>query len=68
MKPLLPPSLDGKAFISGSSERWAQAAVAAGTDPDAAGAAARRTTAFYTGESAEAYLMHVSNANTALGL
>ena len=49
----LATSPDGKAFIAGSSERWAQAAVAAGTDPDAARAAARRTTAFYTGESAE---------------
>ena len=41
----------GRAFITGSSERWGQAAVAAGTDPRAARAAARRTTAFYTGES-----------------
>ena len=44
-------SPDGKAFIAGSSERWGQAAAAAGTEPDAADAAARRTTAFYTGES-----------------
>ena len=44
-------SRDGKAFIEGSSERWRQAAVAAGADPDAAHAAARRTTALYTGES-----------------
>ena len=42
----------GKAFVTGSSERWGQAAVAAGADPDAARAALRRTTAFYTGESA----------------
>ncbi len=49
----LATSPDGKAFIAGSSEGWAQAAVAAGTDPDGARAAARRTTAFYTGESAE---------------
>ena len=42
----------GKAFIAGSSEGWGQAAVAAGTAPDAARAAVRRTTAFYTGESA----------------
>ncbi len=47
-------SPDGKAFIAGSSEAWAQAAIAAGTDPAAAHAAARRTTAFYTGESDEA--------------
>ena len=46
-------SPEGKAFITGSSERWGQAAVVAGTDSDAAGAAARRTTAFYTGESAQ---------------
>ena len=45
-------SRDGKAFITGSSEGWRQAAVAFGTDPGAARAAARRTTAFYTGESA----------------
>ena len=43
-------SPDGKAIISGSSEAWGQASVAAGTD--AARAAADRTTAFYTGEPA----------------
>ena len=43
----------GKAFISGSSDDWARAAIAAGTEPDAAQAAARRTTAFYTGEAVE---------------
>ena len=43
----------GKAFITGSSQGWAHAAVAAGTDPEIAGAAAKRTTAFYTGESAD---------------
>ena len=47
-------SPDGKALIAGSSEGWQRAAVAAGTDPAAARAAARRTTAFYTGESDEA--------------
>ena len=46
-------SRDGKSFITGSSVRWEHAAVAAGTDPGAARAAARRTAAFYTGESAE---------------
>ena len=46
-------SPDGKAFIAGSSEAWGKAAIAAGTDPGAARAAAGRTTAFYTGESAE---------------
>ena len=45
-------SPEGKAFITGSSEAWGQASVAAGTDPDAASAAVGRTTAFYTGESA----------------
>ena len=45
-------SSDGKAFIAGSSELWGQGAVAAGTAPDVACKAARRTTAFYTGESA----------------
>lgn len=46
-------SPDVKAFISGSTQGWAQAAIAAGDDPDAAHAAARRTAAFYTGESVE---------------
>ena len=45
-------SPDGKAFITGSSQAWGQAAVAAGTDPGAATAAVRGTTAFYTGETA----------------
>ncbi len=49
----LATSPDGKAFITGSNEGWAQAAIAAGTDPSAASAASKRTTAFYTGESAE---------------
>ena len=47
-------SPDGRVFIAGSSDGWAQAAVAAGADPDSARAAARRTTAFYTGETVEA--------------
>ena len=47
-------SPDGRAFIIGSSEGWEQAAVANGTDPGAARSRARRTTAFYTGESVEA--------------
>ena len=46
-------SPDGRALISGSSERWGQAAVDAGAEPDAAREAAKRTTAFYTGESAD---------------
>ena len=45
-------SPDGKAFITGSSESWGQASIAAGMDPDNALAAARRTTGFYTGEPA----------------
>lgn len=45
-------SAAGQAFIAGSSEGWERAAVAAGEDPGAARAAARRTTAFYTGEPA----------------
>ena len=46
-------SPDGKAFITGSSEGWEQAAIGFGTDPGAARSRARRTTAFYTGESPE---------------
>ncbi len=46
-------SPEGRAFITGSSEGWERAAVAAGEDPAAARAAARRTAAFYTGEPAE---------------
>ena len=45
-------SPEGRAYISGSSDGWAQASIAAGTDPDAATAAATNTTAFYTGDSA----------------
>ena len=44
-------SRDGKALIVGSSERWGEAAVGGGEDPEAARVAARRTAAFYTGES-----------------
>jgi uncharacterized protein YndB with AHSA1/START domain len=40
---------DGRAFIRQSSERWRDASIAAGTDSDAARAAADRTTAAYTG-------------------
>ena len=43
-------SPEGRAFIRGSSEVWAQAAIVAGTEPEVANAAAGRTTAFYTGE------------------
>ena len=43
-------SPEGRAFIAGSSKSWAESAIAAGTDPGGANAAAGRTTAFYTGE------------------
>ena len=46
-------SRDGRVFMAGSSEAWGDAAVAAGAQRDVARAAARQTTAFYTGESAE---------------
>ncbi|ADB49907.1 SRPBCC family protein [Conexibacter woesei] len=40
---------EGRRFMTLSSERWRDASVAAGTDAEAARAAAERTTAFYTG-------------------
>jgi uncharacterized protein YndB with AHSA1/START domain len=43
---------EGRAFAGHSSERWAEASIAAGTEPEAAKAAAARTTDFYTGEPA----------------
>ncbi len=43
-------SPDGKAFITGSSNAWAQAAIDTGTVPETARQAARQTTAFYTGQ------------------
>ena len=42
-------SEEGKRFMSVSSERWAEANIAAGTDEAAANAAAARVTATYTG-------------------
>jgi uncharacterized protein YndB with AHSA1/START domain len=42
-------SEDGRRFMTLSSDRWYEASVAAGTDKDAARAAADRTTAAYTG-------------------
>lgn len=45
---------EGKAFITHSSEVWRDASAAAGTDADAARAAAARTTAFYTGAESPA--------------
>jgi uncharacterized protein YndB with AHSA1/START domain len=41
---------EGRAFVETSSERWADASIAAGDDPDAARAAQQATTAFYTGD------------------
>ena len=46
-------SPEGSAFIVGSSAAWGRAAVEAGADAEAADAAARRTAAFYTGETEE---------------
>ena len=46
-------SPDGRAFTVGSSEGWGRAAAEAGEDPDVAAASARRTAAFYTGESVD---------------
>ena len=43
---------DGREFTRRSSEGWAEASIAFGTDPDEAHAAAARTTGFYTGEPA----------------
>ena len=40
----------GKALLTGSSKAWGEASVSSGTDAEAARAAARRTTGFYTGE------------------
>ena len=44
-------SPEGIAFITGSSDAWAKAAINAGTDPEKAQAAADQTTAFYTGQT-----------------
>jgi uncharacterized protein YndB with AHSA1/START domain len=43
-------SEEGRAFNRLSSERWTEASIAAGTDPDAARAAGARTTDAYTGQ------------------
>jgi len=42
---------DGRAFVTGSSEGWAEAWIAAGADPDEAKAAAKRVESFYTGQA-----------------
>ncbi len=44
-------SSDGRAFITGSSEGWVQAAIEAGEEPEKARGAGRRTSAFYMGVS-----------------
>jgi len=41
-------SPEGLRFVTGASTAWGEASVAAGTDPEAARAAAERTTAAYT--------------------
>lgn len=46
-------STEGKTFMTSSSLRWRQAAVAAGEDLSVAVAAEKLTTAFYTGEESE---------------
>jgi len=43
---------EGRAFVRLASERWAEASIAAGTDPAEARAAAARVTDAYTGEPA----------------
>jgi uncharacterized protein YndB with AHSA1/START domain len=43
---------DGRRLFRLASEGWAEASIAAGTDPEEARAAAGRTTDFYTGEPA----------------
>jgi uncharacterized protein YndB with AHSA1/START domain len=43
---------EGRHFTSLSSERWAEASIAAGTDAEAAQAAAARATDFYSGQPA----------------
>jgi uncharacterized protein YndB with AHSA1/START domain len=42
-------SQEGRTFVTTCSELWCEAAIAAGAQPDAARAAAQRTTAFYLG-------------------
>jgi uncharacterized protein YndB with AHSA1/START domain len=46
-------SAEGRAFVAASSEAWRKANVAFGTPENAAREAALRTTAFYTGKSAD---------------
>jgi len=44
---------EGRAFIRQSGDGWCAASIASGTDAAAAQAAAERTRAFYTGDTAE---------------
>lgn len=44
---------EGKGYMDDASEDWGRAAIAAGENPVKAEAAAKRTTAFYTGEESE---------------
>ena len=46
-------SEEGRAFLRASAEAWGRAAIAAGTKPEEALAAAARTAGFYTGESSD---------------
>lgn len=46
-------SPEGKSYVTESSNAWCASAIAAGEDPDAARAAARRNIAAYTGEPEE---------------
>ncbi|HWL61260.1 MAG TPA: SRPBCC family protein [Steroidobacteraceae bacterium] len=43
-------SPESRVYMTGSSEKWGEAAIAGGEDPDQARAAVRNTTAFYTGQ------------------
>jgi uncharacterized protein YndB with AHSA1/START domain len=40
---------EGKVFVTGASDAWAEASIAAGADADAAHASAKTVAAFYTG-------------------
>ncbi|MFT4167431.1 MAG: SRPBCC family protein [Microlunatus sp.] len=43
----------GKVFVTASAQGWAEADIAGGADPEAAGSAGRNTAAFYRGEASE---------------
>lgn len=44
---------EGRQFMAAASQRWADASINAGTDTALARAAAKRTTAFYTGDTTD---------------